>query len=96
MARKTINFGEGSADGQNAETRTYSIIKSLLGSTFQLDGKIYDIDDVNLMLMSNNMDFTDKAIINLCQVRNYILLTNDKRFFSGTDLEILSANHCVM
>lgn len=80
-----------SADGQSAETRTYAIIKSLLGSTFQLDGKKYDLGDITKMLIPSNQDFTDKAIANLCQEKGYILLTNDKDF-SGTDLEILSAN----
>ena len=80
-----------SADGQSAESRTYAIIKSLLGSTFQLDGKIYDINDVTQMLIPSNQDFIDKAIVNLCKARNYILLTNDKDF-AGADLEILSAN----
>ena len=80
-----------SADGQSAEARTYAIIKSLLGSTFHLDGKVYNMSDINQMLMPSNQDFIDKAIANLCKEKNYILLTNDKDF-SGADLEILSAN----
>ncbi len=43
------------------------------------------------MLTPTEQDFTDKAIINLCQARNYILLTNDKDF-STAELEMLSAN----
>lgn len=84
-----------SKDGQNAETRTYAIIKSLLSSTFQLDGKVYNMSDINQMLIPSNQDFIDKAIVNLCKEKNYILLTNDKDF-SGADLEILSANHCLV
>lgn len=79
-----------SADGKNAEIRTYSLIKSLL-SYFSIDGKVYEFEDVHSMLSPSNLDFTDKAIINLCQAKGYVLLTNDKDF-SGADLEILSEN----
>lgn len=43
------------------------------------------------MLTPSGLDFTDKAIINLCQAKDYVLLTNDKDF-SGVDLDILSEN----
>ena len=84
-----------SADGRSAETRTYAIIKSLLGSTFRLDGKKYDLGDITEMLIPSNQDFTDKAIVNLCRERGFVLLTND-RDFSGTELEILSANRSLV
>jgi len=89
--QKDYKLWRNSADGQHAENRTYAIIKSLLSSTFQLDGKVYDLKDITQMLTPQKLDFTDKAIVNLCQARNYILLTNDKDF-SDADLEILSAN----
>lgn len=79
-----------SADGKNAEIRTYSLIKSLF-QHFSIDGKVYEFEDVNSMLSPSNLDFMDKAIINLCQAKGYVLLTNDKDFF-GADLEILSEN----
>lgn len=77
-------------DGKNAQLRTYSLIKTLL-STFKIDGKIYEQADVHSMLFPSILDFSDKAIINLCQEKGYVLLTNDKDF-SGEDLEILSEN----
>lgn len=80
-----------SADGQNAEIRTYKIVRSMLSSVFQLDGKIYGKEDIHAMLSPTNQDFTDKAIINLCQEKHFVLLTND-RDFANADLEILSAN----
>ncbi len=36
--------------GKEVERRTYSVIKSLLASPFQLDGKIYDLGDITSML----------------------------------------------
>lgn len=80
-----------SADGQNAEIRTYTIVRSMLSSVFQLEGKIYGKEDIHAMLNPTNQDFTDKAIINLCQEKHFVLLTND-RDFANADLEILSAN----
>lgn len=79
-----------SVNGQNVETQTYSIIKYLL-SIFNIEDKVYDKTDILSMLVINNQDFTDKAIVNLCQEKNFILLTNDKDF-SGADLEIISEN----
>ena len=63
----------------------------MLSSVFQLDGKIYGKEDIHAMLSPTNQDFTDKAIINLCQEKHFVLLTND-RDFANADLEILSAN----
>lgn len=54
-----------SADGRHAESRTYSLIKSLM-VRFKIDGKIYELADVHPMLTPSNLDFTDKAIVNLC------------------------------
>ena len=82
-----------SADGKNAELRTYSLIKSLFPN-FMIDGKVYELADVHPMLTPSSLDFTDKAIVNLCQAKGYVLLTNDKDF-SGVDLDILSENRSI-
>lgn len=82
-----------SKDGKNAELRTYSLIKSLF-SIFLVEGKVYEIADIHPMLTPSSLDFTDKAIVNLCQAKGYVLLTNDKDF-SGVDLDILSANRSI-
>ena len=82
-----------SPNGKYAEKRTYSIIKSIL-TNFTVDGKRYGLEDINNMLIPSNQDFTDKAIINLCKEKKYILFTNDHDF-SGEDLEILSENYMI-
>lgn len=79
-----------SADGRKVESRTYALIKHI-SSIFTIDGKVYDKTDIHPMLTPSGLDFTDKAIINLCQAKDYVLLTNDKDF-SGVDLDILSEN----
>lgn len=80
-----------SSKGSSVEARTYSIIKKNILAHFQVDGKIYNLGDIHGMLIPSNQDFTDRAIINLCKEKNYILFTNDSDFL-GEDLEILSEN----
>lgn len=82
-----------SVDGKNAESRTYALIKSLF-LNFTVDGKVYELADIHPMLVPSSLDFTDKAIINLCRAKGYVLLTNDKDF-SGVDLDILSENRSI-
>lgn len=80
-----------SQDGKNALMDIYSIIKDNVLNNFSIVGKEIIHSNILKFLEINTLDFVDKATENLCQERNYVLLTNDKDF-KIANIDILSGN----
>ena len=83
-----------SPDGQQAMSDIYLIIESNVISHFHIVGKKFSKNDIISYLSVNNLDFTDKAIVDICKENDLVLLTND-RDFKNVDLDILTSNPAI-
>jgi|SRR5690606_7317448 len=80
-----------SQEGKEALNDIYLIIKYDVLNQFEVIGKAFDKQDIENKLIIDELDFVDKAIVELCQEHNLVLLTNDKDF-KNADLDILTGN----
>lgn len=80
-----------SKEGKEALNDIYLIIKYDVLNQFEVIGKAFDKQDIENKLIIDELDFVDKAIVELCQEHNLVLLTNDKDF-KNADLDILTGN----
>lgn len=82
-------------DGRDAMQDIYTVIADEVLSKATVCGKAFLIQDLNDLLVVDNMDFTDKAILKICQEHNFIILTNDADY-ADCDLDILTANNKIL
>ena len=78
-------------EGKDTLEEIYAIIKNKILRNFTIIGKAFLKEDIEKCLHIDSLDFCDKAISQLCEDNNCILLTNDIDFASS-DLDILSSN----
>ena len=76
--------------GQETLSDIYELIKEIL-ENFTVIEQSYSNIDIESMIIVDNLDFTDKAIVKICEVNNYILLTNDGDF-KDSNIDIISCN----
>lgn len=80
-----------SQDGIDAINDIYIIVKNEILNRFNILGKVFDKQDIELFLTIDDLDFVDKATVKLCKENTLVLLTNDKDF-RNADLDILTGN----
>lgn len=77
-------------NGSEAVTDVYTIVSTIL-NTFDVIEKAYSKNDISAMLFTDILDFSDRALVKICNENNFILLTNDKDF-KNSNIDILSCN----
>lgn len=80
-----------SADGQQALADIYLTVTDDILSDFEVVERSYSKNDLILMCTADQLDFSDKSIVKICEENAFILLTND-RDFTHTTVDILSCN----
>ena len=80
-----------SDDGQEALNDIYLTVKYDILSDFEVVEKSYSKDDLTLMCSIDSLDFSDKAIVQICDENQFVLLTNDTDF-KDEDIDILSCH----
>lgn len=80
-----------SQDGKEALNDIYTIVSSEILEAFEVVEKVYSKEDISSMFIVDGLDFTDKAIEQICSENDFVLLTNDKDFKDST-IDILSCN----
>jgi len=83
------NFRDSEA-GRHAWRKTSDMMRNVIFPFFLVDEKSWNKDEIDRVLTQEG-DFNDQLIANLCIEKNYILLTNDADF-KNDNLEILSLN----
>ncbi|HQO09325.1 MAG TPA: hypothetical protein PLK90_07705 [Clostridiales bacterium] len=78
--------------GQDTIEEIYSLFKNTILTRFEFVGKLFTKDDLAKLMIIDQMDFSDKVILEICKENNFILLTNDIDFRSA-DIDILTANN---
>ncbi len=80
-----------SLDGQEALRDIYIIVNDEILDEFEVIEKSYSKDDLKMMCCVDELDFSDKAIIKICEDNQFILLTNDTDF-KNSDIDIISCH----
>jgi len=80
-----------SQHGKEALEDIYTIIKNNILNRFDVIGKAFSKQEIENFLVVDELDFIDKATVEICKENALVLLTNDKDF-KDTGLEILTAN----
>ncbi len=80
-----------SQQGQDSMKDIYSVTNNIIENFYNIVGKEYKLEDIKSFIKKADEDFSDKAIINLCDEKSFYLLTNDIDF-KNSGLNIISAN----
>ena len=80
-----------SLDGQEALKDIYIIVNDEILNEFEVIEKSYSKDDLKVMCKVDELDFSDKAIIKICEDNQFILLTNDTDF-KNSYIDIVSCH----
>lgn len=84
-----------SQEGKEALNDIYLIVKNDILNRFDVVGKVFTKRDIEDKLMIDELDFVDKATVDLCKEYNLVLLTNDKDF-KNAGLDILTGNPSIL
>lgn len=84
------NFRD-SQDGKDTLDDIHTIIKGNILNRFNVEGKIFNNQEMENLMVINDLDFVDKATVSLCAEKSLVLLTND-RDFKNSGLDILTGN----
>lgn len=93
MVKDKIDFKtfRNSQEGKEVISDSYLIVKDNILSNFNVIEKSFSKRDIEDMLIVDQLDFVDKAIVTVCSENNLVLLTND-RDFKNSGLDILTGN----
>lgn len=80
-----------SLDGQEALKDIYITLNDEILNEFEVIEKSYSKDDLRIMCSVDELDFSDKAIIKICEDNQFILLTNDTDF-KNSSIDIISCH----
>lgn len=80
-----------SLDGQTALEDIYLTVTQDILNEFEVVEKSYSKNDLTMMCVLDNLDFSDKAIEKICHENQFVLLTNDTDFGSS-NIDILSCH----
>ena len=78
-------------EGLDAMTDIYTAVEASILSKTQVCGKVLGQDEILGLLTCDGLDFMDKAVLSICQERNFVILTNDADYTS-CNIDILTAN----
>lgn len=89
---KEIPFKDyrNSTDGQETLSDIYELVNELLEHFIVIE-KSYSKTDIESMTIVDDLDFIDKAIVKICELNNYILITNDGDY-KYSNIDIISCN----
>ena len=76
--------------GEESVEHIQDLAKVIL-THFGIDGKTISKEDIEKSLKLDSLDFNDKLIENICENREYVLVTNDLDF-KESNVDILSAH----
>lgn len=80
-----------SQDGKEAFEDIHTILRDTVLNRFGFIGKAFQKEEIEDMLVLDELDFNDKAIVRLCEENFLVLLTNDQDF-KNSGLDILTGN----
>lgn len=80
-----------SSNGQETLKDIYIILNADILDEFEVIEKSYSKDDLRIMCSVDELDFSDKAIIKICEDNQFILLTNDTDF-KKSSIDIISCH----
>ncbi len=83
-----------SVEGQDALSDIYIIVKDSILTTFSVIGKSFNKNEIQDFLITEPLDFIDKAILKICSENNYVLCTND-RDYRNSNIDILTSNPAI-
>ena len=81
-----------SQDGQDALADIYLTVTDEILEEFEVVEKSYSKNDLTMMCIVDNLDFSDKAIEKICDENQFVLLTNDTDF-SNSSVDTLSCHN---
>ncbi|MFA7084087.1 MAG: type II toxin-antitoxin system VapC family toxin [Arcobacteraceae bacterium] len=93
LTKKDFNFKEyrDSKDGNEALEDIYEIVSAEILEKFEVVEKVYSKSTIYSLLSVDELDFSDKVIVQICSENNCILITNDKDF-KNSNIPIISCN----
>jgi predicted nucleic acid-binding protein len=93
LNRSTFKYKDyrNSLDGQEALNDIYITLNDEILGAFEVIEKSYSKDDLKVMCKVDELDFSDKAIIKICEDNQFILLTNDTDF-KNSHIDIVSCH----
>ncbi|MCH7397872.1 PIN domain-containing protein [Belliella sp. DSM 107340] len=93
MTKSQLNFKDyrNSQDGQDSLNDIYIIVNSDILGNFKVVEKPFNKNNIKNLLVVDELDFIDKALVSICTEHNLVLLTND-RDFKNSGLDILTGN----
>lgn len=80
-----------SLDGKETLKDIYITLNDEILDEFEVIEKSYSKDDLKMMCCIDELDFSDKAIIKICEDNQFILLTNDTDF-KNSEIDIISCH----
>lgn len=80
-----------SSAGQETLKDIYVILNADILDEFEVIEKSYSKDDLKIMCSVDELDFSDKAIIKICEDNQFILFTNDTDF-KNSSIDIISCH----
>lgn len=84
-----------SSEGKEALEDIHLLLKTDILNRFEIIGRAFSKSEILDYLIVNELDFVDKATVQLCQENDLILLTNDKDF-RNSEIGILTGNPILM
>lgn len=93
ISNKELPFKKyrNSKDGKEIIREIYATIQFKIINNFSIVGKDFTKSNLESFLIVDSMDFSDKAIAEICIENNFVLLTNDIDFIDSS-LDVLSSN----
>lgn len=93
----SINYKDfrNSDEGREILNDIYTIIKGSILTQFKITEKAFDTNTIESFLQLDELDFIDKAILEICKANNYVLITNDSDF-KNSEIEILTGNRKIL
>ena len=80
-----------SLEGQESLSDIYEIVSSEILEKFEVVEKSYSKNTIQSLLIVDELDFSDKAIVQICSENDCVLITNDKDF-KNSHIAIISCN----
>jgi len=84
-----------SPEGIESMEDIYTTVESNILSKAQVCGKVLGQKEILDFLVIDSLDFVDKAILSVCQEREFVILTNDADY-AKCDIDILTANSKIL
>jgi len=84
-----------SVEGQTALSDIYIVVNDSILKNFSIIEKSFNKNVIKSFLQVDQLDFVDKAILNICIENDYVLCTND-RDYKDSNVDILTSNPAII